>query len=132
MTSMHCKVSLGAFPCVRREGVHRTAIAVIPPRKRLSASGELVEQRLGVSQHRPIEAFGERAIHRREEVVSFRALTMVTPQASETGCSAQPEGLRALPLCHSERSTVIPLRIDLVASRIRHVATESMQLYLTG
>src|SRR5262245_58569316 len=103
-----------------------------PPRKRGSDSGQPFEQRLGVSQHRRIEAFGERAIHQLEEVVSFRALTMVAPQASETGRSAQPERLRALPLCHSERSTVIPLRIGLVALRIRQVATETMQLYLTG
>src|SRR5437660_9668580 len=97
-----------------------------------TASGQLFEQRLGVPQDWRVEAFGERAIHQREEVVSFRALALVAPQAGEAGRSAQPKRLRALALRHSERSTIILLRSSLVASRNHHVASKSMQLDLTG
>ena len=95
-------------------------------------SGQPVEQRLGVPQDRRIEAFGERAIHQRQEVVSFRALALVAPQAGEAGRSAQLKGLRALALRHSERSMIILLRSGMVASRIHQIASKSMQLGLTG
>src|SRR5258707_9326240 len=113
-----------ALECRRR--------AAIPPRKRSTASGQLVEQRLGVPQDRRVEAFGEPAIPQREEVVSFRALALVAPQAGEAGRSAQPKRLGALALRHSERLMIILLRSGLVASRIHHIASKSMQLDLTG
>src|ERR1700738_2471774 len=94
--------------------------------------GQLVEQRLGVPQDRRVEAFGEPAIHQREEVVSFRALALIAPQAGEADRSAQPKRLRALALRHSERSMIILLRSGLVASRIHHIAPKSMQLDLTA
>src|SRR5207249_1101056 len=102
------------------------------PRKRGTGSGQPVEQRLGVPQDWRVEAFGERAIHQRQEVVSFRALALVAPQAGEAGRSAQPKRLRALALRHSERSMIILLRSGLVASRIHQIASKSMQLDLTG
>ena len=64
--------------------------------------------------------------------MSFRALALVAPQAGETGRSAQPKRLRALALRYSERSMIMLLRRGLVASRIHHVASKSMQLGLTG
>src|SRR4029077_11364346 len=91
-----------------------------------------VEQRLGAPQDRRVEAFGEPAIRQREEVTSFHALALVAPQASEAGRSAQPKRLRALALCHSERSMIILLRSGLVASRVHHIASQSMQLDLPG
>src|SRR5215475_9475054 len=113
-----------ALECRRR--------AAIPPRKRRTASGQLFEQRLGVPQERHVEAFGKPAIPRREEVASFRALALVAPQAGEAGRSAKPKRLRALALRHSERSMIILLCSRLVASRIHHIASKSMQLDLTG
>ena len=64
--------------------------------------------------------------------MSFRALTLIAPQAGEARRSAQPKRLRALALRHNERSTIILLRIGLVASRIHHIASKSMQLDLTA
>src|SRR4029450_11703267 len=72
--------------------------AAIPPRKRRAASRQPVGPPLAVPQAWRVEAFGERAIHQREEVVSFRALALVAPQAGEAGRSAQPKRLRALAL----------------------------------
>src|SRR6266404_1102795 len=95
-------------------------------------SSQLFEQRLGVPQDRRVEAFGEPAIPQREEVVRFRALALVAPQAGEVGRSAQPKRLRALALGHSDRSMIILLRSGLVASHIHQIASKSMQLDLTG
>jgi hypothetical protein len=57
---------------------------------------------------------------------------LIAPQAGKAGRSAQPKRLRALALCHSERSMIILLSSDLVASRIHHIASKPMQLGLTG
>ena len=103
----------------------------IPPGERC-VSGQLVEQRLGTAQDRRVEAFAERAIRQREELASFAALALVAPQAGKADRSAQPKRLRALALRHGERSMIILLRSSLVASRIHHVASKSMQLDLTA
>jgi len=43
-------------------------------------SPQLVEQRLGVLQHRRVETFGEPAVDRGEKMVGFRAVTLVAAQ----------------------------------------------------
>src|SRR6476660_7429872 len=103
-----------------------------PATRKAGLSCQLVEQRPGVPQDWRVEAFGERAIRRREDVVSFHALALVAPQAGEAGRSAQPKRLRTLALGHRERSMIILLRSCLVASRIHHVASKSIQLGFTG
>jgi hypothetical protein len=52
--------------------------------------------------------------------------------AGEAGRGAQPKHLRALALRHSERSMIILLRSSVVASRIHHIASKSMQFDLTA
>ena len=64
--------------------------------------------------------------------MSLRALTLIAQQAGEAGRSAQPKRLRALVLGHRERSMIILLRSGLVASRIHHIASKSMELDLKG
>ena len=64
--------------------------------------------------------------------MSFRALALIAPKVGEAGRCAQPKRPRALALRHSERSMIILLRSGLVASRIQHIASKSMQLDLTG
>ena len=55
------------------------ATSSYPATQEVNSSGQPVEQRPGVPQDRRVEPFGERAIHQREEVVSFRALALVAP-----------------------------------------------------
>src|SRR5262245_13226710 len=83
------------------------ATSSYPTTQAVNCSGQLVKQRLGVLQDRRVEAFGERAVHQREEVASFRALALVASQAGEAGRSAQPKRLRALALRHYERSVIM-------------------------
>ena len=53
-------------------------------------------------------------------------------QAGEAGCSLERKRLRALALRQSERSMIVLLRDSLVASRIHHVASKSMEFDLTA
>src|SRR6516164_4594393 len=99
---------------------------------RRTPSGQLFEQRLGVPKDRHVEAFGEPAIPQREEVAGFPALALVAPQASEAGGGTQPKSLRVLAFRQGERSMIILLRGGVVASRIHHIASRSMQLDFTG
>lgn len=64
--------------------------------------------------------------------MSFSALALVAPQAGEAGRGAQPKCLRALTLRHGERAMIVLLRSSLVASRIHHIASKSMQLDFTA
>src|SRR5262245_17775746 len=61
-----------------------------------SASAQLVEQRLGVLQVARVEAFGEPAVDRGEEIARFGALALIAPEAREARRSAQLERAGAL------------------------------------
>ena len=97
-----------------------------------AASGEPVEQRLGVPQTDVSKPSVNEPYTSARSFISFRALALVAPQAGEAGRSAQPKRLRALAFRHSDRSMIILLRSSLVASPIHEIASKSMQLDLTG
>jgi len=50
---------------------------------------ELTEQRLSFFQIPCVEAFGEPAIYRSEQIVGLIPLALIAPEASEAGGSAQ-------------------------------------------
>ena len=73
------------------------------------ASSELVEQRLGVLEHRRVEAFGEPVMDRRQQIVSFGALALVTPEPGAASSGAQLPELRTLGAPNSNRSAAAEL-----------------------
>src|SRR6516165_2874741 len=81
-----------------RGSAERTAGAVWLGEADNRRSAQLVEQRFGVLQIGSVEAFGEPAIDRCQEVARCEALALVAPQPRETRCGAQFPGLgRHLP-----------------------------------
>src|ERR671918_1919043 len=61
-----------------------------------ASSGKLLEQRLGVLQVGGVEALGEPAVDRREQVVGLGAPALVAPEPRQAGRGAQLPGLRLL------------------------------------
>jgi hypothetical protein len=59
-------------------------------------SAELVEQPLGVLQVGGVEALGEPAVDRREEIVGPSALALIAPEATKAGRGTQFERLGLL------------------------------------
>ena len=59
-------------------------------------SHQLLEQRLGVDEVARVEAFGEPAVDRGEEVARFGALALIAPEAREARRGAQLERAGAL------------------------------------
>src|SRR6476659_4518403 len=76
----------------------------VPARPQLP---ELVQQRLGLLQDWRIEAFGEPAIDRREQVTRFRALALATPQPGKADGGLQLIEFRALPFGNEDGLTVV-------------------------
>src|SRR4051812_36063060 len=65
--------------------------------ERRPRSCQLIEQRLGFLQVRCIEAFGEPAIDRTEQVVGLRAPALLAPEPGKARCRAQLIGSCLLP-----------------------------------
>jgi hypothetical protein len=59
-------------------------------------SPKLTEQQFGLFENRPVEAFGEPAVDRCEQIPGFGALALITPEAGEVGGGAWFPSLRAL------------------------------------
>jgi len=57
---------------------------------------QLLQQRLRVDQVAGVEAFGEPAVDRGEEVAGFGALALIAPEAGEARRGAQLQGSRTL------------------------------------
>src|SRR5690242_17730650 len=75
---------------------------------------KLIEQRLGFDQIRRVEALGEPAVDRGEEIVSIRDLALIPPEAGEAGAGAEFPKFRALPSCHFERFTKASFGSEIV------------------
>ena len=73
------------------------------------ASRQLVQQRLGLLQHRRVEAFGEPVVDRREKVTSFGALALITPEAGEAGGSTKLKSFRILSVRYGKTLLIILL-----------------------
>ena len=56
---------------------------------RLPMSTELVEQRFGILEVSGVEALGEPAVDRGEEIVGLSAFALIAPQSGEARCCAQ-------------------------------------------
>ena len=89
-------------------------------------SRQLVKRRLGVLQDPRVEAFGEPAIGRREQITGSGALAVVTPEAGESGGRAQLKSFRILPLCNNERLVVALLGRRPIAGNIKQLASRPM------
>ena len=55
------------------------------PFRNWSSSVQLIEQRLGLLEHRRIEAFGKPVVDGREQIASLGSIALVAPEAGETG-----------------------------------------------
>ena len=73
-------------------------------RSRWRRSRQLIEQRLGILQDRDVEAFGESAVNRGEEITGFGAFALVAPETGEAGGDAQFPEFATLLLRHCQRS----------------------------
>jgi len=80
-----------------------------PFRNRLSVV-QLVEQRLGLLQIERVEAFGEPAVDRREQLARFVPLALITPKPRHTHRRAQFQGFCLLRPRYFERTFKMRLR----------------------
>jgi hypothetical protein len=74
--------------------------------RKLNASRQFVEQRLGVLQDRRVEIFGEPAVYRREEIAGFGPFALIAPEAGEVQGRTQLPESGALLLRHCRYHTV--------------------------
>ena len=81
---------------VARQRVIDFAVSTKTKHPKDFCSCQLIEQRLGVLEVGGVEAFGEPAVDRREQVAGLGALALIAPQASEAGRGAQLQGFRLL------------------------------------
>ena len=72
-------------------------------------SCQLIQQRLRLLQDRRVEAFGEPAIDRREQIMCLGPPALVTPEPGEAGRGSQLEKLRALLFGNGNGLTVMLL-----------------------
>src|SRR5215470_20167171 len=79
------------------------------------ASRQLIEQRLGVLQDRCVESFGEPAVDRREKIMGFGALALITPEAGEAGGSTKLKSFRILSVRYGKTLPIILLGCGFVA-----------------
>src|SRR5258708_31504989 len=79
---------------------------------------KLLEQHLRRFEVRCVEAFGEPAADRREEVAGFVALALVAPEAGEAGGGAKLERFCALLFRDRDRLMVILLGSGSIASGV--------------
>jgi len=73
------------------------------------ASRQLIEERLGVLQDRCVESFGEPAVDRREKIMGFGALALITPEAGEAGGSTKLKSFRILSVRYGKTLPIILL-----------------------
>jgi hypothetical protein len=78
-------------------------------------SAELVEQRPGISEIGGVEALGEPAVDRREQVVRLGAPALLGPESGEAGRGAQLQGFRLLAARGVDRLLEPECRFDSVA-----------------
>jgi len=65
------------------------SITAHDPQGSIPVSSELIEQRLGVPQDGRIQALGEPAVHRREQIPTLHSFALVAPEAGEAGGGAK-------------------------------------------
>src|SRR5215472_3491514 len=96
----------------------------------LRLSSQLFQQRLGLLQVGGVKALGEPAIDRRQQVVSFGALALLLPQATETRGGAQFPGFRTLVLGDRHGVLEASFSFTLVVCRQlqEEFASEAMEL----
>ena len=79
-----------------------------------SQVGQLVEQRLSLFQIERVEAFGEPAVDRSEQIAGLLPLALIAPEPRHAHCRAQFPGLCLLLTRDSERTLEICLRFRSV------------------
>ena len=83
-----CRVRSGSLRTSCQPGpMARTATTGLTSSESIGVTGlrQLVEQRLGVLEVGGVEALGEPAVDRGEEVVSLRAFALIGPQSGKAG-----------------------------------------------
>jgi hypothetical protein len=92
------KSGLSRTPAVLKPNPGRQNLATTGLREIvLTGSRQLVQQGLGVLQIGGVEAFGEPAVDRGEEVAGLSAFALIAPQAGKAGGGAQLPRTRGLP-----------------------------------
>src|SRR5215467_14354986 len=77
---------------------------VTPRSKDETGSRQLVEQRLGLLQHRRVEAFGEPVVDRRQQIAGLDAFALIAPEGSEASGGAEFPEFGTLLLRHCDRA----------------------------
>src|SRR4051794_22198414 len=88
---------------------------------------QLIQQRLCVLQVRCIKALGEPAIDRREQIMGFHVLALVTHEPGEADRRPQLEELRALPLGNRDSLAIASLGRGSITDGIKQIAWYPVQ-----
>jgi hypothetical protein len=84
--SVSCQEETAANGIFIQQPRRRRSTASSAQRKPSCSSGtQLIEQRLGLLEHRRIEAFGKPVVDGREQIASLGSIALVAPEAGETG-----------------------------------------------
>jgi len=94
------------------------------------ASRQLIEERLGVLQDRCVESFGEPAVDRREKIMGFGALALITPEAGEAGGSTKLKSFRILSVRYGKTLPIILLGCGFFAYSSQQTTSPPIQLRL--
>jgi hypothetical protein len=81
-------------------------------------------------QHWRVEALGEPAIDRCQEIAGFRAFALIAPEAGEASRGTKLKRFCALPLRDGECEMIVLLGRDPLARRVQQIASQPMQLGL--
>jgi tetratricopeptide (TPR) repeat protein len=94
------------------------------------SSSKLVKQRLGLFQIERVEALGEPAVDRSEQIVGLIPLALMAPEPRHAHRRAQFPELRALPPRHFERVAIAIPRCCVLAHGLQQRAAQAVRFGL--